>query len=258
MITVKKYRTTMRKTIDLNCDMGEGYETDELIMPFISSANIACGYHAGDESTIQRTIALALKYNVAVGAHPSYPDKINFGRKEMLMNPEEVYNMVSVQINLVKSIAERLGIRMHHVKPHGALYNAAAIQPELAYAIISAVKSCDEKLIIYGLPNSELEKATVKEGIRFAAEVFADRTYTDQGMLTPRSDENAMISDADDSIQQVLQMINEGTVLSTNKKMLPIKADTICIHGDGSHAVEFAQKISTSLKNNNIIIQSIK
>ena len=247
----------MRKTIDLNCDMGEGYETDELIMPFISSANIACGYHAGDESTIQRTIALALKYNVAVGAHPSYPDKINFGRKEMLMNPEKVYNMVSVQINLVKSIAERLGIRMQHVKPHGALYNAAAIQPELAQAIVNAVKSCDEKLIIYGLPNSELEKATVKEGIRFAAEVFADRTYTDQGMLTPRSDENAMISDADDSIQQVLQMINEGTVLSTSKKMLPIKADTICIHGDGSHAVEFAQKISASLKNNNIIIQSI-
>lgn len=248
----------MRKTIDLNCDMGEGYETDELIMPFISSANIACGYHAGDESTIQLTIALALKYNVAVGAHPSYPDKINFGRKEMLMNPEKVYNMVSVQINLVKSIAERLGIRMQHVKPHGALYNAAAIQPELAQAIVNAVKSCDEKLIIYGLPNSELEKATVKEGIRFAAEVFADRTYTDQGMLTPRSDENAMISDADDSIQQVLQMINEGTVLSTSKKMLPIKADTICIHGDGSHAVEFAQKISASLKNNNIIIQSIK
>ncbi len=247
----------MRKTIDLNCDMGEGYETDELIMPFISSANIACGYHAGDESTIQLTIALALKYNVAVGAHPSYPDKINFGRKEMLMNPEKVYNMVSVQINLVKSIAERLGIRMQHVKPHGALYNAAAIQPELAQAIVNAVKSCDEKLIIYGLPNSELEKATVKEGIRFAAEVFADRTYTDQGMLTPRSDENAMISDADDSIQQVLQMINEGTVLSTSKKMLPIKADTICIHGDGSHAVEFAQKISASLKNNNIIIQSI-
>ena len=247
----------MRKTIDLNCDMGEGYETDELIMPFISSANIACGYHAGDESTIQLTIALALKYNVAVGAHPSYPDKINFGRKEMLMNPEKVYNMVSVQINLVKSIAERLGIRMQHVKPHGALYNAAAIQPELAQAIVNAVKSCDEKLIIYGLPNSELEKATVKEGIRFAAEVFADRTYTDQGMLTPRSDENAMISDADDSIQQVLQMINEGTVLSTSKKMLPIKADTICIHGDGSHAVEFAQKISASLKNYNIIIQSI-
>ncbi len=247
----------MRKTIDLNCDMGEGYETDELIMPFISSANIACGYHAGDESTIQRTITLALKYNVAVGAHPSYPDKINFGRKEMLMNPEKVYNMVSVQINLVKSIAERLGIRMQHVKPHGALYNAAAIQPELAQAIVNAVKSCDEKLIIYGLPNSELEKATVKEGIRFAAEVFADRTYTDQGMLTPRSDENAMISDADDSIQQVLQMINEGTVLSTSKKMLPIKADTICIHGDGSHAVEFAQKISASLKNYNIIIQSI-
>lgn len=248
----------MPKTIDLNCDMGEGYDTDELIMPFISSANIACGYHAGNESTIQHTIALALKYNVAVGAHPSYPDKINFGRKKMEMNLDEIFNMVSTQIQLVKSIAEKMSTKIHHVKPHGALYNAAAIQPELAYAIVSAVKSCDEKLILYGLPNSQLEIASVKEGVRFASEVFADRTYTDQGMLTPRSDANAMIIDADDSITQVLQMVNEGTVLSTNKKIIPIKADTICIHGDGVHAVEFAKKISVSLRNNNILIQAIK
>jgi UPF0271 protein len=248
----------MPKKIDLNCDMGEGYDTDEMIMPFISSANIACGYHAGDESTIKSTIALALKYNVAIGAHPSYPDKINFGRNEIAMSPEEVYNMISIQINLVRSIAEKQGVQMHHVKPHGALYNAAAIQPELAYAIVSAVKSCDEKLILYGLPNSQLEIASVKEGVRFAAEVFADRTYTDQGMLTPRSESNAMISNADDSNAQVLQMINEGTVLSTSKKIIPIKADTICIHGDGDHAVEFAKKISVSLGNNNFLIQSIK
>jgi UPF0271 protein len=148
--------------------------------------------------------------------------------------------------------------RIHHVKPHGALYNSAAIKPELASAIVSAIKSIDENLILYGLPDSELEKAALKDGIRFAAEVFSDRTYTDEGRLTPRTDPNAMIIDADDSIHQVLQMVLEGTVLSTNKKIIQIKADTICIHGDGAHAVEFAGKISVSLNNNNILIQPIK
>ena len=248
----------MPRTIDLNCDMGEGFDTDELIMPYISSVNIACGYHAGDESTIQHTIALALKHNVAIGAHPSYPDKENFGRKTIDMNTNEVFNMVSTQILLVKSIAEKMGTKMSHVKPHGALYNTAAVKPELASVIVTAIKSIDENLILYGLPCSELEKAALKEGVRFAAEVFSDRTYTDEGRLTPRTDTNAMIVDADDSIHQVLQMINDGTVLSTNKKIIHIKADTICIHGDGAHAVEFAEKISVSLNNNNILIQPIK
>jgi UPF0271 protein len=238
--------------------MGEGFDTDALIMPYISSVNIACGYHAGDESTIHHTIALALKHNVAIGAHPSYPDKENFGRKTMDMNTNEVFNMVSTQILLVKSIAEKMGIKMSHVKPHGALYNTAAVKPELASVIVSAIKSIDENLILYGLPGSELEKAALNECVRFAAEVFSDRTYTDEGRLTPRTAANAMIVDADDSIHQVLQMINDGTVLSTNKKIIHIKADTICIHGDGAHAVEFAEKISVSLNNNNILIQPIK
>jgi UPF0271 protein len=248
----------MRKTIDLNCDMGEGYDTDAMIMPYISSVNIACGYHAGNEATIQHTIALALKHKVAIGAHPSYPDKENFGRKDMAMNPEEVFNMVSTQIQLVKSIAEKMGTKMHHVKPHGALYNSAAVKPELASAIVRAIKSIDENLILYGLPYSELEKAALKDGVRFVAEVFSDRTYTDEGRLTPRTDPNAMIIDANASIHQVLQMIKDGTVLSTHKKIIQIKADTICIHGDGQHAVEFAEKISVSLNNNNILIQPIK
>lgn len=248
----------MRKSIDLNCDMGEGYDTDALIMPYISSVNIACGYHAGDESTIQQTIELALKQNVAIGAHPSYPDKENFGRKEMDMNLDEVFSVVFIQIQLVKSIAEKMGTKIHHVKPHGALYNAAAVKPELASAIVHAIKSIDENLILYGLPNSELEKAALKNGVGFAAEVFSDRTYTDEGMLTPRTDPNAMIVDAESAIHQVFQMIKQGTVLSTNKKIIQIKADTICIHGDGQHAVEFAEKINVSLSNNNILIQPIK
>lgn len=248
----------MRKSIDLNCDMGEGYNTDALIMPYISSVNIACGYHAGDESTIQQTIELALKQNVAIGAHPSYPDKENFGRKEMDMNLDEIFSVVFIQIQLVKSIAEKMGTKIHHVKPHGALYNAAAVKPELASAIVHAIKSIDENLILYGLPDSELEKAALKNGVGFAAEVFSDRTYTDEGMLTPRTDPNAMIVDAENAIHQVFQMIKQGTVLSTNKKIIQIKADTICIHGDGQHAVEFAEKINVSLSNNNILIQPIK
>ena len=248
----------MPKTIDVNCDMGEGYDTDALIMPYISSVNIACGYHAGDEATIQHTIALALKHNVAIGAHPSYPDKENFGRKEMEMNTNEVFSMVATQIQLVKSMAEKMSTKIHHVKPHGALYNAAAIKAELASAIVRAIKSIDENLILYGLPDSELEKAALKDGVRFAAEVFSDRTYTDEGKLTPRSETNAMIINAESAIHQVLQMVKEGTVLSTNKKIIQIKADTICIHGDGQHAVEFAEKISVSLSNNNILIQPIK
>lgn len=238
--------------------MGEGYDTDAIIMPYISAVNIACGYHAGNESTIQRTIELALKYNVSIGAHPSYPDKENFGRKEMEMSPQEVFNMVSAQIQLVKSIAEQNGTEIHHIKPHGALYNVAAVKPQLASAIALAIKSFNQNLILYGLPDSELEKAAMREGIRFAAEVFSDRTYTDEGRLTPRTDVNAMIIDADDAMHQVLQMIKEGTVLTTNKKIIQIKADTICIHGDGADAVKFAKKISESLKKNNILIQPIK
>ena len=239
----------MKKVIDLNCDMGEGYDTDEFIMPLISSANIACGAHAGDQATMHKTIALALKYNVSIGAHPSYPDRKNFGRKDMDLNPDDIFKLVKEQIETINTIAKNLGTQLHHVKPHGALYNKSAKDYQTAIAIAKAVADVNPNLILYGLPNSESEKAAREQKLKFYCEVFADRSYTDEGMLTPRSAENALIMSATDSLNQVIKMIEEGTVKSTSGKIIPIKADTICIHGDGEHAVEFAKTIREGLKN---------
>lgn len=246
----------MKQWVDLNCDLGEGCTTDEAIMPFISSANIACGYHAGDVDTIKQTLTLAKHYNVAIGAHPSYPDRANFGRKEMDLALTEIKSLIIKQINLVKDLAEEMGLQLHHVKPHGALYNKAAKDVETAKAIAEAVYTIDPSLILFGLANSESGKAAKKLGLAFYNEVFADRTYTEEGQLTPRTEANAMITTDDEAIRQVLQMLKEETVTSTNGKIISIQADTICIHGDGEHAVSFAKHIHTLIKNSNIKISS--
>ena len=248
----------MLTRIDLNCDMGEGFETDEEIMPFISSANIACGGHAGDEATIRKTIALAIKHNVAIGAHPSYPDREGFGRREMKLPLEEIFELVIEQISLVKFIAEDMGAKLHHVKPHGALYNAAAKDPILSQTIAKAIQFVDKKLLVYGLPNSCSEKAALDCRLEFYGEFFSDRTYTDDGSLTPRTEINALVNSADAALNQVLNVIIEGNVKSISGKIIPLKADTICIHGDGIHAVEFAKTIREGLEKNNIIIGSEK
>lgn len=234
--------------IDLNCDMGEGIGNDELIMPFISSASIACGYHAGDEDTMKKTVELALQYKVAIGAHPSFPDRENFGRTDMRLPLSEVYDLVTKQIHLLDEIVRVSGSTLHHVKPHGALYNMAARAKPLAAVIALAVKDVNEKLILYGLSGSHLIKEAKKIGLRSASEVFADRTYQDDGRLTPRSKDNALIIETDKAVQQVLQMIKEGTVKSVNGTDIPIVAETICIHGDGEHAVEFAKAINHAMK----------
>jgi UPF0271 protein len=246
----------MKQWVDLNCDLGEGCTTDEAIMPYISSANIACGYHAGDVDTIKQTLAFAKQYNVAIGAHPSYPDRANFGRKEMDLPIQEIKSLVSEQIRIVQSLAAAVGLSLHHVKPHGALYNKAAKDEATAIAIAEAVYIIDPSLILFGLANSESGKAAKKIGLQFYNEVFADRTYTDQGQLTPRTEANAMITTDEEAIRQVLQMLKEETVTSTNGKIIPIQADTICIHGDGEHAVSFAKHINTLIKNSNIKISS--
>jgi UPF0271 protein len=248
----------MLTRIDLNCDMGEGFATDEEIMPFISSANIACGGHAGDEGTIRKTIALAIKHNVAIGAHPSYPDREGFGRMEMKLPLDEIFELMIEQISLVKFIAEDMGAKLHHVKTHGALYNTAAKDPILSQTIAKAIQFVDKKLPVYGLPNSWSEKAALDCGLEFYGEFFSDRTYTDDGSLTPRTEKNAMVSSADAALHQVLQVIIEGTVKSISGKTIPLKADTICIHGDGLHAVEFAKVIREGLENNHINIGSAK
>lgn len=243
--------------IDLNCDMGEGIGNDAAIMPWISSANIACGYHAGDEKIIKQTVELCLQHNVSIGAHPSFDDRKNFGRTEMDLPVSEIYDLVTKQIYLLKGIAEQQGASLHHVKPHGALYNMAAKNEELAAAIAQAVKAVNENLILYGLSGSYSITKAKETGLKTANEVFADRTYQDDGHLIPRSNSNALIEDEKASLYQVLQMIKEKTVTALSGKMIPIIADTVCIHGDGKYAVSFAKQIHETLKNNNVVIQTI-
>ncbi len=243
------------EAIDLNCDMGEGSGNDALIMPFISSANIACGYHAGDERTIWQTIELALYHNVAVGAHVSFLDKKNFGRSEMNLLPTAIYELVQQQLIVFKEIADSFDITIAHVKPHGALYNMSVKDAIIAKAIAQAIKDFDESLILFGLSGSVSVTEAKNVGLRTASEVFADRTYQDNGSLTPRSQANALINDTTKAILQVLQMINQGTVTSVSRKDIPIIAETICIHGDGEHAAEFAKAIHQALIENKIAIR---
>ena len=232
---------------DINCDMGEGMDNDAAIMPYITAANIACGYHAGDETTMQQTVLLAKKFSVAVGAHPSYADRENFGRKEMQLTPEEVYHLVKTQIEILQKIAATKGMRLGHVKPHGALYNTAAKDPSLAAAIAKAVKDVDGNLVLYGLSSSHLISEGKSAGLVTKNEVFADRTYTEDGSLTPRTALNALIENESLVIQQVLQMVQQQKVTATTGKQLPIVAETICLHGDGANAVALAKRLHDAL-----------
>lgn len=244
-------------TIDLNCDMGEGFGNDAAIMPYISSANIACGLHAGNDDTMKQTIELALKYNVAIGAHPGFNDKENFGRTEQQLTEEGFYDLVKTQLEILQKHIDAFGATMHHVKPHGALYNMSARNYALASVIARAVKDHNAYLILYGLSNSCSISAAKKINLLTASEVFADRTYTDEGKLTPRTEPNALIQNDVQALKQVLQMVKQQTVTSTANKTIPVKADTICIHGDSKHAIDFAKKISLALQENRIKITAV-
>jgi len=245
-------------TIDLNCDMGEGMDNDAAIMPFISSANIACGYHAGDEQIMKETIELATQHHVAIGAHPSFNDKENFGRKEMNLSLNEIYSLVFEQIKILDAIVRKNGSTLHHVKPHGALYNMSAKNIEIAKTIAQAVCDYNKDLVLLGLSGSYSINEAKKIGLKTASEVFADRTYQGDGSLTPRSQQNALIEDADKAVEQVLQMIKKGVVISVTEKKIPIIAETICIHGDGKHAVTFAKQINEALQEEMIKIQPVE
>jgi len=243
---------------DLNCDMGEGIGNDAALMPFITSANIACGYHAGDESTMRSTIMMAKNAGVVVGAHPSFFDRENFGRTEIKdIRPQQVYELVSAQIKILHKIADDCNTHLHHVKPHGALYNMAARDAALSMAIAHAVYDFDKTLILFGLSGSYLISEAKTMGLKTASEVFADRTYQDDGSLTPRSKSNALIEDEEQSISQVIQMVKKGTVTSTSGKEVPIVEETICLHGDGKRAAAFANAINKKLKADNITIKAI-
>jgi UPF0271 protein len=231
----------------INCDMGEGIGNEEELMPYINAANIACGYHAGDEATMAEVARLCIKYDVAIGAHPSFPDRENFGRTEMHLPAEEVYHLVKAQVELAQSIAMRYGARLQHVKPHGALYNMAARDNTLAATIARAVKDIDPSLVYYGSSGSVMISEASALGLQTVSEVFADRTYQDDGSLTPRTLPNALLTDVNEVIRQVMKFSKENKVVTLAGKVIDIKADTICIHGDGAHAVQFAKAIHKAL-----------
>jgi UPF0271 protein len=245
----------MRSSIDINCDLGEGCPNDAELMKYISSANIACGFHAGDHETMRSTVALAQENNVAIGAHPGYNDKENFGRVSMNLSFGEIYDLVIDQILRLHHYCETAGTKMHHLKPHGALYNQAVKDREIAAAIVEAMCAIDSTLIYFGLPNSVMLEEAERVGLGTASEVFADRTYQKDGSLTPRSQPNALIEDIDECIEHVIRMVREQKVIATDGTEVPIKADTICIHGDGEHAVEFASAIHDALTKEGIEIR---
>lgn len=238
--------------------MGEGIENDEALMPFITSANIACGYHAGDETTMRSTVMMAKKAHVAIGAHPSFLDRENFGRTEIKdITPQQVYDVVIAQLTSIHKIVIECSAHLHHVKPHGALYNMAAKDPALSMAIAHAIYDFDKTHVLFGLSGSYLISEAKAMGIKTASEVFADRTYQDDGNLTPRTKLNALIEDEEQAIGQVIQMIKKGTVTATSGKEVPILAETICLHGDGKNAVAFASAINKRLIAENITIKSM-
>lgn len=243
--------------IDINCDMGEGYENDALLMKYISSANIACGYHAGDVETMKRTVDLCLRHGVAIGAHPSYADRENFGRKDMMyvtVQPADIPELITIQLHTLNEVCKTAGAKLHHVKPHGALYNRAAIDRAVSEAICNAVQNFDPSLILYGLSGSTTKEVANEMQITFCNEIFADRRYERDGTLTPRSESKALISDSEECIRQVMQMVVYKTVTTRDGFVIPMEADTLCIHGDGAHAVSFAQVIHRTLTANGISI----
>lgn len=235
-------------TIDLNCDMGEGMPNDAAIMPYISSANIACGYHAGDEATIRATIDLCLTYGVAIGAHPGFNDKKNFGRVPVQLTADELYQLVWKQLEIVETICKEKQAKLHHVKPHGALYNMAAKDSAMSRTIAQVVKDFNPDLVYYGLSGSVMVSEARVLGLKTMHEVFADRTYQADGTLTPRNHAKALIEKSEDSVKQVIEMLISNSVETITGEIIPIKAETICIHGDGKHAVDFARQLNNLLK----------
>lgn len=248
-------------SIDLNCDMGESFGPwkmghDSELMDYISSVNIACGFHAGDASTMRETVETALAKGVAIGAHPGYPDLQGFGRRSMSLSPQEVFDIVVYQVAALKGICEASGTTLRHVKPHGALYNQAAKDKRLARSIAKAVQKIDETLIVFGLSGSLLISESEKLGLRTASEAFADRTYQHDGSLTPRNMPEALITNTKRAAGQALRIVKDQIVETVDGGIIPVKADTICIHGDGEHALEFAREISVALLKNNISISA--
>lgn len=234
--------------IDLNADIGEGCSGERELLTLVTSVNIACGFHAGDASTMLQSVRQAMEAGVAIGAHPSFPDRENFGRTLMHLPPEEVYAQVIYQVGALKALTESLGGRLVHVKPHGMLYNQAAREAPLAEAIAQAVKAVDPALVLVGLASSESIRAARAQGLVTCEEVFADRGYQADGSLVPRGQPGALIDDVELAIRQTLDMVRRGEVQSVAGEWVKVKAETVCLHGDGPHALNFAQRLRQAFR----------
>ncbi|WP_411739973.1 5-oxoprolinase subunit PxpA [Peribacillus sp. S4] len=247
--------------VDLNCDLGESFGAyrmgnDQEILDYVTSVNVACGFHAGDPTVMRKTVQLALGKDVKIGAHPGLQDLIGFGRRNMNISPQEAYDIVVYQIGALNGFLQSEGGSMQHVKPHGALYNMAAKNKELSMAIAEAVYKVNPELILFGLSGSELIRAGQAIGLQTGSEVFADRTYQHDGSLTSRLEKDALIENDDVAVAQVIRMVKEGKVLSQQGSDVALKADTICIHGDGAHALSFARHVREYLQLSEITVKS--
>jgi UPF0271 protein len=254
---------TMPPRVDLNCDMGESFGAytigaDDAVFPFITSANVACGFHGGDPAVMRTTLARAQRENVAVGAHPGFPDLIGFGRRNLDASPQEIYDLVVYQVGALMGFARAAKLELQHVKPHGALYNMAVAKPELAAAIARAVFDVDRELILFGLPGSHLIGEGQAAGLRTASEAFADRNYLSDGSLVSRKRADAQVHDADEAVRRALRMVREGRVTPVDGPDIPITVDTICIHGDGPHAAEFARRLRGALEADGVAVRPLK
>lgn len=252
----------MTMQIDLNSDLAESFGAykigqDELILGHITSANIACGYHAGDHNVMKRTVQTAVENNVGLGAHPGLQDLIGFGRRIMQVDPQDIYNSIVYQVGALQAFAQLHRMDLNHVKPHGALFNMAARDKAIAQAIAEAVYDLNPKLILFGLAGGELVKAGEKVGLSVAQEVFADRTYQPDGTLTSRTLPNAMIHDVDQAINQVIRMVKQGKVEAVDGSDVEIKADTVCVHGDEPTALDFVKKLRQALTVDGILIKRV-
>src|SRR6266508_5127419 len=246
----------MKLSVDLNADLGEGSGHDTELFDLISSANIATGFHAGDSDTMHAAISAAKKKRVAVGAHPSFFDRENFGRKELKVSNQEVFDAVVYQLGVFQAIASAVGVQPSHVKPHGALYNMAVRDDELADAIARAIKSIDPKLILFAPDNTELARAGEAHGLQVAREIFADRNYLNDGWLVPRTRPDALLRGPNEAAERVLRMLREGKERSVEDRDVDVRGQTICIHGDTPGAVEFARKLRSQLEHEGVRISA--
>ena len=242
--------------IDLNADLGEGGSADAELMTLVSSVNIACGFHAGDAQTMLTSVRNAIKNGVAIGAHPGFPDRENFGRTAMVLPPETVYAQTLYQTGALEAIVRAQQRVLRHVKPHGMLYNQAAKDPVLADAIARAVRDCDPQLILVGLAGSELIRAGQRLGLATRQEVFADRGYQADGSLVPRTQPGALITDEEQALAQTLEMVRTGQVIAIDGTSAKVQADTVCLHGDGEHALRFARRLRAAFAEHGILVSA--